>query len=387
MKKLWHWLISSAVAGIIGIMGLILAVYTGFFYERKPELSVSVDTLSKVFDLYRPVGGLEVSYAGENLRSSKKNLWVLTATVKNVGNAEIRKGDYDEKAPLSLEIGGAVIAERPVLKTNVDYLSKNLIASSTETRVTFSSVILEAGDSFEVTVLLLGSESAKPTVSPIGKLAGIQSIALITPETPSKDKSVWYQAVEATSFWVHPIRAFIYFFGAIFSLVLVGFVVVTVTSPFEWNRSRKDAAERQKRIREYRQHEELSREARFLLDQYGADGAEGLATVAKYMSSYARQRSLIETLTGKMDEREIEGIVRSTVPISRLETTFEAKLKTAQLVEGKGLDLKVSERLQDTLNDLCSFLKIDINKLLRKKYPFMFEAEIASVEALPSNTA
>lgn len=161
------------------------------FYERKPELSISVDAMSKVFDLYRPVGGLEVSYAGENLRSSKKNLWVLTATIKNIGNAEVRKGDYDDKVPLGLEIGGAVIAERPTLKTNVDYLAKNLSISATGNRILFSPVILEPGESFEITTLLLGSESVKPSIVPIGKLAGIKSIALSTPESPSPEKSVW----------------------------------------------------------------------------------------------------------------------------------------------------------------------------------------------------
>lgn len=294
MKKFWRWLLSPAVAGFIGIVGLVLAVYTAFFYERKPELAVSVDALSKVFDLYRPVGGLEVSYAGENLRSSKKNLWVLTATVKNVGNAEVRKVDYDDKSPLGLEIGGAVIAERPTLKTTVNYLGENLAVSFTGNQIVFSPVILEPGDAFEITVLLLGSESAKPTVTPVGKVAGIKTISLTTPETPTPNRSIWRQSVEATSPWVHLIRGPIYMFGTLLSLILVGVAIAALMSPISKIQERRKVAQRQAQLREYRQHEELRKESRYLIDQYVASGEAGLARVARYLRIYARRESLIQ---------------------------------------------------------------------------------------------
>ncbi|MBA8733550.1 hypothetical protein [Chromobacterium violaceum] len=363
MKKIWAWLISPSVVGAIGIVSLVLAIYTAFFYERKPELSISVDAMSKVFDLYRPVGGLEVSYAGENLRSSKKNLWVLTATIKNIGNAEVRKGDYDDKVPLGLEIGGAVIAERPTLKTNVGYLAKNLSISATESRILFSPVILEPGESFEVTTLLLGSESAKPSIVPIGKLAGIKSIALSTPESPSPEKSAWNQAVGATSVWVHLIRWLIYFFGAFLAIGSSVALLAAVMSPFEKLKKQRQAAERQRRVRDYRRHEELGKESRYLMDEYVAGGVAGLAPLARYLCAYTRRRSVLDALSDKLDEEELKKLVLSAVPFRREEGITEDRLKDVKLAEGDGIHVKVSEELGEALADLCRFLKIDLDKL------------------------
>ncbi|MBY0410602.1 MAG: hypothetical protein K2Q97_10845 [Burkholderiaceae bacterium] len=363
MKRIWSWLISPAVAGFIGIIGLALAIYTAFFYERKPEITISIEAMSKVFDLYRPVGGLEVSYGGENLRSSKKNLWVLTAIVKNVGNSEIRKVDYDDKALLGLEIGGAVIAEPPTVKTNIDYLAKNLSITTTESRILFSPVILEAGESFEVTTLLLGSESAKPSVTPVGKLAGIKSIVLSTPENPSPEKSVWAQAVEATSILVHPIRWFIYFFGSFVVFALSAGLITAVASPFDKLNEQRALAERQRRVRDYRRYEELGKEARFLIDEYVAKGKAGLAPTARYLRANTRRRSLLDSLAGKLDSNEVDNLACSATPYYLDEKATEDNLKAVKLAEGDGFNVKVSEDLEQALADLCRFLEIDLEKL------------------------
>lgn len=368
MKKILVWLISPAVAGAIGIVGLVLAIYTAFFYERKPEISISVDAMSKVFDLYRPVGGLEVSYAGENLRSSRKTLWVLTATIKNVGNAEIRKVDYDDKVPLGLEVGGAVIAERPTLKTKIDYLANNLSIAVTENRILFSPVILEAGESFEVTTLLLGSESAKPSIAPIGKLAGIKSIVLTTPENPSPDKNVLSQAVAATSIWVHPVRWLIYFFGTFLSIALLGVFLRTMISPFDKLKEQRKVAERKRKILEYKRYEELGKEARYLMDEYVARGEEGLVPIAIYLRKHTRRMSLLNTLTGKVNEQELERLVRSAAPFHAGDKSTEDSLKAINLAEGEGVHIKVSEELEDALADLCRFLDIDLEKSANMMY-------------------
>lgn len=362
MKKILAWLISPAVAGLIGIIGLAFAIYTAFFYERKPDLSISVDTISKVFDLYQPVGGLEVFYAEENLRSTKKNLWVLTATIKNVGNAEIRKVDYDDKVPLGLEIGGAVIAERPTLKTNIDYLANNLNISTTDNLISFSPVILEPGESFEVTTLLLGSESAKPSITPIGKLAGIKSISLSTPESPSPEKSIMRQAVDASSVWVHPIRWLVYFVGTYVAIGLLIAFAAAIISPLGNLRKQRKVAERQRQIRDYRQYEELGKESRYLMDEYVIHGEASLVSIWRYLHAHTQRRFLLDALTDTLDGQELEKLIRSAVPFRSREDTTEDSLKAIKLAEGDGVHVKVSEVLKEALTDLCRFLDIDLEK-------------------------
>jgi hypothetical protein len=368
MKKLWIWLTSPAIAGAVGILGLIFGIYSGFFYERRPEVVVSVDSMSKVFDLYRPVGGLEVAYGGEDLRTAKKNLWVLTATIKNFGNAEVRKGDYDEKVPLGIEIHGAVIAEHPTVKTGVAYLSENLEATSSANKILFSPVIIEAGESFDVTALLLGSDTAKPTISPVGKLAGIKSIILSTPERPSPEKSLWGQSIAATSFWVHVIRVPIYFFGAMFALLLTTGALAAVLAPFEKMRARKQINERQERAREYRRHEELRKESRFLIDQYVGQGTGGLAPIAHYLAVQARREAILSVLDGKLDEQTLDKLIRSAVPYRYNEDEVEEQLKSAHLVEGDGIRINVPRSINEALDDLCGFLGLDAKELALPKY-------------------
>ena len=366
MKKFLVWLVSSPVSAVIGIVGLLLGVYTGFFYERKPDLSISVDSLSKVFDLYRPVGGLEVSYGGENLRSSKRNLWVLTATIKNRGNAEIRKGDYDDKVPLGLEVTGATVAEPPTLKTNVAYLERNLTVTTESTRLLFSPVILESDDSFEVTALLLGSESAKPKIVPIGKLAGVKAISFTTPESPSPEKSNFRQAVEGSSAWVHLIRLFIYFIATVLLFLMTGLLVVAASTPFDSLKERKQANERLTQIATYRRHEELTKEARFLIDQYVTAGPRGLAPVARYLSTYKRRRALLDALDRQLDEKTRGDLVRTSAPQSRRNEAVEEMLKDARLLDGEGLDARPSDKLDDAFSDLCRFLEIDPERFLMR---------------------
>lgn len=385
MKTSWNLLISPAVAGLIGIVGVVLAIYKGFFYERKPELAVSVDSMSKVFDLYRPVGGLEVSYSGEDLRTSKKNLWVMTATVKNLGNADIRKGDYDDKVPLGLKIQGAVIAEHPTIKTSTEYLAKNLTVTSSEGQIFFSPVILEGGDSFEITALLLGSDTSKPTVLPTGKVAGIKSIVISTPESPSPEKSVWAQAYGGTSLWVQVIRAPSYFLGFILSLLMIAGCVAASIAPFGAIGARRRAHERQKKAREYRRHEELRKDSRYLLDQYVTSGDRGLSAVARYLKVQSRRQALLAQLDGRLDEAELERVVRAAAPYRLDEDRTEEHLKSAHLADGDGFRIATSSSLANALDDLCQFLDLDVKKLAQADYGIEREefmgASIVSVRA------
>lgn len=363
MKKIWLWLISPAVAGIIGIVGLALAIYTSFFYERKPDISISIDAISKVFDLHRPVGGLDIYYSGDNLRSSKKNLWVLTATVKNTGNAEIRKSDYDEKAPLGFEVVGAVVAELPVFKSSIDYVGKNLTVNYASNSVSFSPIILEPGDSYEVTVLLLGADAVKPYLKPIGKLAGVKSINLFTPENPSSGKSIVLEAVDATSLWVHPIRWLFYFFGTFVVIALIVALVSSVSLPFERRREREMQVRRQKQVQGYKRHEGVSPGARYLMDRFVVDGQNGLAPVAEYLKIHNERRVLFDELVGKLDQEKLTDLVCRTFPLGRKDEETEKSLRAEKLVEDDGALARVVDGLKTEFDDLCDFLEIDPEKI------------------------
>lgn len=368
MQRFWEVLISRNVMGLVALVGISLSIYLGFFYERKPELIVSVEGLSKVFDLHRPVGGLEVSYSGQNLRTSQTTLWVLTVKVKNTGNAVVHKGDYDEGAPLGLAVNGAVIAEPPTVKADTDYLKKSLQVSHLDDRVSFSPVILEAGDFFEATLLLLGPESNVPTVMPVGKVAGVKSITLLTSDSPSLEKSVWVQTIDATSIWVHLLRVPIYLIGFFITLVLLMLPVMAIITPFERLRAKRDERERKEKVRKYKPYEELSKESRYLLDIYESRGLAGLERVARYLNVYSTRRSLIEQYGDTIDREGLASIVQMMAPMHRWdEGKTEQELKDAKLVDGTGVDIRITDRFAEEFTDLCKFLELNPTTLGKPK--------------------
>lgn len=359
MKKIIRWIFSPVAGGVVGILGLALAIYSIFFYERKPDLSISIDALSRVFDIYRPVGGLEVFYGGQNLRSSGKNIWVLTATVKNVGNAEIRKGDYDEKVPLGLSIGGAVIAEQPTVKTGVKYIQENLTVSAARDQIVFSPIIMESGDSFEVTALLLGSESMRPSIVSTGKLAGIREIAISGPDNKAPNLSVWDQALGGSSLWVHPIRLVIYFLGFIFILVGGVALVTALMKPFDAMRERRSAAERQRKMVSYKRFDELSRADRYLMGVYAERGKRGLAGVYWFLTMCGPSRSIARHLGDGSDEAENVKIPNRILKRSRV----VEELREANLIEGDEIRTAVLSDIEVALAGICEFMGIDVDKL------------------------
>lgn len=179
VKAIWKKFTSPAGAAILGLAGLVTGIYFALIYEKQGELVVRIDSLSRVLDVHQPVGGLEITYSGENLRTSKKTLWVLTVTVYNKGNAAVKKGDFDEAVPLGFLIEGAMPAEQPRLSSLTDYLNRNMKVIANGPLVSITPAVFEPGDAVQLEVLLLGAELERPQLLPSGKVAGQRAIEVV----------------------------------------------------------------------------------------------------------------------------------------------------------------------------------------------------------------
>ena len=269
-------------------------VYLSIFYERQGELIVRVDSLSRVFDVHQPVGGLDITYAGENLRGSKRTLWVLNVSVQNRGNAAVKKGDFDEAVPLGFSAAGAVEAEQPRLTSATAYLRQNVRATAKGGQVTLTPAVFEPGDSVEMTLLLLGSEASKPQIVPSGKIAGQRAIEVVElQEEVGTNPDFFDRQLPGKSMLTKILRGGVrvisWFFIFILGIAAVAWPIIGLALLF-------DKVARMRRRREVNrlvQGQQLSDLRSKVFDVYVQEGANGLrivlrsvALAAEYLKDY-----------------------------------------------------------------------------------------------------
>jgi hypothetical protein len=98
---------------VAALFGVLFTIYQTFVYEKRGDLAVAVNRYRECLTFTNRLAASRFSYAGEDLRVSKKTLWVMNLSISNAGNAEIRKGDYDDNAPIGVQIAGADLVDAP----------------------------------------------------------------------------------------------------------------------------------------------------------------------------------------------------------------------------------------------------------------------------------
>lgn len=187
-EKRFAWSLSGFV--LAAILGAV-SVYQGFFKEVSPDLNFVVTSNSSVLDVKENLGDLDIVYEGESLKSRGKDLRVITFEVVNQGNDAILPNYYDPKEPVGFKVVDGVIADEPtILAASSGYLSESLVINrSGNDRATFSNVILEPGDLYQVKVLVLHDVGQDPHIEPIGKVANVSRIEVSTGYSDGNEKS------------------------------------------------------------------------------------------------------------------------------------------------------------------------------------------------------
>ena len=140
------------------------------------------------------VGKLAIIYDGTDLKEANQSLHLLVLRISNQGNADITKAQFDDLAPLGFRVTTGKIVETPTV-VGEEYLRTNLKPTiRSDDTVLFSPVILNAGETFEVRLLLLVSGNQTPSVVALGKVAGIHSIPVIEALRPSGQRDYLQEA-------------------------------------------------------------------------------------------------------------------------------------------------------------------------------------------------
>lgn len=381
-KKGWIFLKSAGFMAIVAIVSIGLAIYLGFFYEKQGDLNVDVMQPTKVLDIHESVGGLTVSYNGQELRSSNKNLWLVSATVRNVGNAVIRKDDFDESALLTLNVVGGEIVEKPTLISESKYIKDNLSPDSNGKFISFHPVIIEPGEKFSVSFFVLGDEYSKPNVTVSGKIAGLKDIKLQEMIDSSSKVGFWEGVLGSERWWYQIIRVFIY---SIAFIVFIAVAVALFSAAFDFTDGRKSKKEKDKRINElndYKPNEAISVVRKVFSDMYLSDGVYALLSIDACLKLSAKRKSLYDKLSNNsldFDEKGLYELVDSAHPIpKRLKENYGELVRKNVIKDIDG----VGEEVKTEFDSICDYLNFNMEEFRKAK---SLEEKINSIGSKYSN--
>lgn len=182
-SKVWGFVKSPTVGVGLSILGLVLAFYTGFYFERRPALVFEIISNANVYDVHTNLGKLDIFYDGQNLRAHNKTLRLLSLRIINTGNADIVKSMYDDADPVGFSIKNGSILETSSVIGSSSYLNRRAkLTLSSAREVKLEPIILEAGEFIETRTLIVADPGASPHIESRGKVAGIKDIRVLTSE-------------------------------------------------------------------------------------------------------------------------------------------------------------------------------------------------------------
>ena len=347
---------------LVALFSLGFAVFQQF-YEKKPDVLIKTEAISAVFSVLQSVGGLQVSYAGQDLRSSRQALWVISAVISNNGTAVIRKADYDNVTPFSVSVMGGQIVEIPVITSESTYLQESLKPNVVSNRIIFSPVILEPKDSFRLRILVLGPEQSPPSLKAEGKIAGLQAFSYATPDAPYASRSIWQMATQADVFWIQFLRLPIYFLACLIFLIVIGIASAVVAQQASTFRNWRAKRQRLRSISDYRQGENMVWEDRALSEIYIEFGEEALGKIKKLLDKTNKRLILIKQLEPINQNGNFDTLVKHATSFYRSKLLDE--LEKRKLLLFDGIYPKWASGVPNALQNISTFLSLDLESIAK----------------------
>lgn len=370
LNKVWEIIKSTGFMAALALISFCFAIYQTFYFEKKPEITISVNALSRVFDVYQSVGKLKVIYANEDLRVSKKQLWAMTVTVSNTGGAGIRKGDFDEAAPFGLYFPDAEIVDTPAIQTSNSYLNENIKIRTQRDRIIFSPSIIESQDSLQISVLLLGPQTSTPTISGFGKISGISKFVVST-DGVAGNKTTWEKIIGADSYLIHLYRVFVYLGVGLLGLIVIVVVIVIPFIAFDELQGKRRKAKRRIQVNNFMSSssiqgvsDEVWHELKALSNLYIENNEHALAMLKMHISEAKERGNCIEKDDDVKDLHD-SILTHDSIHIGRwfLVQQFE-ELGLISLDDGA---TKWSPTLEDSIEKLARYLGVDLDSLIEEE--------------------
>jgi len=235
------WLIEEKIPwGALGfVIALIFggfAVYTTFFYEKRPRVVYEIQSQTRVFDIKEDVPKLDVIFQGESIRSKHETLSLITVKIANIGNSDIGSGAFDTTNLPGLRVKRGKIVKAEFVLGSSDYFSKGeRIRSKDDNSFEILPVLLDKGQYFVLKLLLLHAENDVPAIESFGKFGGVVHTEITVAPSTEGHRGLFYRTF-AGDFVIQFFRAVVYTVVALALLILAIWLTIAV---YKWWRRRR----------------------------------------------------------------------------------------------------------------------------------------------------
>lgn len=358
----------SFLGFLIGILGIVYAIYIDQFKEEKPQVIFDILSNTQVLSVKENLNKLDIIYDGQNLKEKKENLILLTIRISNEGNEDIRESDYYSKAPFGFKINNGKIAERPtIINSSSKILKDNLtLTYDTLNNITLNKVPFNQDQSFTIKVLTICNENTLPTITPLGNIAGINEVFAVKQsfkDGQKEDKS-FFQVLTFGSLGIHIARFFFY----IFSIVALGLLIVIPSTKISTHFEDK---KRKVNIKKFRNKTkiQLSDKVELIFEIYKNDGEHYI----KWLNRILEDKEMISKYFAYFENWEIEnllmidytknGLVDNEIEEGRIDIFSTAQEIISKLIERKFIlkennEIIIDEQFKTELREFNYFIDI-----------------------------
>ena len=293
-RSAWRRIVSwQALITITSLSVGMLSVLLTYLTLQEPEPRVIFETISEtnVLDVRRPLQDLNIVFRGQNVQEQNLNLRIVTINIANSGQVDILPSHYDHEDDWGMKFTNAEVIEARLVDANSDYLRSKVIPQRLDVdTVALPKIIFEKGAFFAIEVLLLHPKNDPPSISSIGKIAGIDKITVLTRPLARQEVSFVTKLFQGGAL-VQVVRAIVYLVGTWLATIAIILALIGITESF----NKLNARKRRNRIQETRTIRQIDQdEVRdFLVAQYESKGAGGL----KRLQELTKEPGRIEWLT------------------------------------------------------------------------------------------
>ena len=210
------------------------------------------------------------------------NLRIITINVVNSGEEDILPIHYDPEDGWGMQFSEGEVIEARLIDSSSDYLRSKIVPNLVDQNtVAFPKVIFETGSSFTVEALLLHPKDSSPSVSSVGKIAGIEEITVTERPLAQRETSFWSGLFPGNAL-TQAVRTIIYLPGTILAIALIILALIGIFSAF----GKVSSSIRRRKVLKTRTilRIDQARIRDLLVEHYSSSGITGLTWLRELVS-------------------------------------------------------------------------------------------------------